>query len=133
MTVVSPMPDIESVCSTALREAGVCGGRSYSSIPATPAWPLALVKRLGGTPIVWQRLDAARIQVEVYGNNKSEARDEADAARRALFALQGQVSSDGTAYVTGVRDELGLTWLSDPGHPKQDRYVFAVRCFAHAA
>lgn len=113
----SPLPDTEAVCSRALRDAGICGGRVYSSIPKEPTYPLATVERLGGSPVVRQRLDAARIQVSVWGGKstaKSELRDEAEHARRVLHEMEGQAFSDDAAYVTGVSDEVVLTWLPDP-------------------
>ena len=61
------MPDAESVASKIIR-AGT-GGRVYSSIPSKPTYPLIVVQRLGGIPRT-RRLDAANIQVDVWGTSK---------------------------------------------------------------
>ncbi len=132
MTTHSPMPDVEAVVIAALRSANVCSGRVYSAVPVTPTWPLATVKRLGGTPTERHRIDSARIQIDVFSDigDKATARDEADAARIAAHELEGTTSSSLNAAITAVDDELGLTWLPDPdtGRP---RYVFAVTVTAH--
>lgn len=132
MILVSPMPDVEAVAAEILRDADVCEGRIYSSIPRAPTFPLAIVARLGGIPAVRRRLDAARIQVSVWGNNKAEARDAADLARIALHEAEGTTSAVYEAYVTGVEDELGLTWLPDQ-ETARDRYLFAVTVYCHHA
>lgn len=123
-------PDAEAMASRALRNAGVCGGRAYSSIPSNPTWPLAVVKRIGGIPTVPRRLDAARIQVDIYGNNKSEARAEADAARLALHRTEGTTFVIEQGYVAGVEDDLGLIFLPDPD-TNRDRYTFGVALYTH--
>ena len=127
----SPFPDSEAIASAQLRDQDVCGGRVYSSHPKKdPVYPLAVVRRLGGVPAVRRRLDAARIQVDVYGNNKSEARAAAEAARLALHRAEGTTFAEFEGHVTGVEDELGLTFLPDPDTAR-DRYTFSVALFAH--
>lgn len=130
MVAYSRFPDIEAMMARALRSANVCGGRAYSSIPRDPTWPLAVVQRLGGSPAVERRLDSASIQVDVYGNNKSEARAQADLARRALHGVEGTSFPTEMGYVTGVVDESGLTWVPDP-ITNRDRYTFSVAVFSH--
>lgn len=130
MVDYSRFPDSEAMAARALRDAGVCGGRAYSSIPRTPVWPLAVVQRLGGTPIEERRLDQASIQVDVYGNSKSEARSEADSARRALHDAEGTPFYTEMGYLTGVEDQSGLTFLPDP-LTNRDRYTFSVYLYAH--
>lgn len=129
MPVYSRFPDIEAMMARALRDAGVCGGRAYSSIPKSPTWPLAVVQRLGGTPAVERRLDLARIQVDVYGNSKSEARLEADRARLALHEVEGTSFPTESGFITGVVDESGLTFLPDPVTGR-DRYTLGVLVYA---
>lgn len=123
-------PDIEAMAARILRAANVCGGRCYSSIPKNPVWPLATVKRVGGTPAVERWLDVARIQVDVWGNNKSEARSSADAARLALHNGEGVAYGVDAGFLSGVEDELGLTFLPDP-ETSRDHYLFVVRMYAH--
>lgn len=124
-------PDTEAIAIKALRDAGVCGGRVYSSVPNTPTWPILVVQRLGGLPAVERRLDRARVQVDAWGTNKAEARDAAEAARLALHRAEGDAFPSLAGYVTGVEDELGLMFLPDQ-ETKRDRYIFAVAVYAHS-
>lgn len=130
MPTYSRFPDSEAMAARALRDAGVCGGRAYSSIPRTPVWPLAVVQRLGGSSVVERRLDQASIQVDVYGNSKSEARAEADKARRALHLAEGTSFPTEMGFLTGVEDQSGLTFLPDPV-TNRDRYTFSVYVYTH--
>lgn len=122
-------PDIEAIVGKALRDAGVCGGRVYSSIPRSPVWPLIVVQRLGGSPSEPRALDRARIQADVYGNTKSEARAEADSARLVLHNAEGTIFPLEAGYITGVEDESGLTFLPDPV-TNRDRYTFGVLVYS---
>lgn len=130
MVAYSRFPDAEAMAARALRTAGVCGGRAYSSIPRTPIWPLAVVQRLGGTTAVERRLDQSSIQVDIYGNSKSEARAEADKARRALHLAEGTSFAIESGFISGVEDQSGLTFLPDPV-TNRDRYTFSVNVYAH--
>lgn len=130
MPEYSRFPDIEAMAARALREAGVCSGRAYSSIPGNPTWPLAVIQRLGGVASVERHLDQASIQVDIYGNNKSEARLEADRARLALHAAEGSSFATEHGFITGVEDSSGLTFLPDP-ETTRDRYTFTVLVYAH--
>ena len=126
-------PDVEALCSEWLREQ--LSARVYSTIPSNPVYPLMTVKRIGGLPADRARLDRANLQIDVWGNNKSEARDLADSARRQLHRMEGRIFSTGAgdvvnAVVTGVRDNLGMTWLPDPSSDR-DRYIFGVSVYAH--
>lgn len=124
-------PDTEAMCARAMRTANVCNGRVYSSVPRNPTWPLAIVKRLGGIPAVERRLDSSRIQIDVFGNNKSEARMWCDAARVALHEMEGTAFPNEGGYVTGVLDELGMIFVPDPDTAR-DRYILGVRVLAHS-
>lgn len=130
------LPDAEAVVGWWLRSKSIASGRVYSSVPTTPTYPLVVVQRIGGQPAVRQKLDKARIQLAVWGNSKSEARDLADAARLALLDLEGKsvLIANGApvdAFVTAVDDDLGLFWIPDPVTDK-DRYMFGVAVFLHA-
>lgn len=127
-----PFPDIEAVCGKALRAAGVCDGRVYSSIPANPVYPLARVIRLGGLPVEKHRIDQPRIQVDVWGTNKSEARDAAEAARLTLHQLEGTTDSEFAAFISCVELDQGPTPFPDPDTGR-DRYMLTVRITATTA
>lgn len=135
MPTVDLFPDAEAIASTIMR-AGVSGARVYSSIPSKdPEYPLAIVQRTGGSPATPRRLDAADLQIDVWGTSKSEARLLAAQLRKALKEAEGTLvtlSTGATAFVTGMEDILGPTWLPDPVNPPRDRYTFTVRLFLHA-
>lgn len=132
MTTVDTFPDVEAAVSTVLRAAGF---RAYSSIPNKPVYPLILVRRYGGAPVTRMRLDAGDVQLDVYAETKSAARALAVAARAAIWAAEASTVtvSSGNAWVSGVEDVMGLTWMPDPSNVPTNRYVFSVRVFSHAA
>lgn len=134
MSAYTTMPDVEAICSARIRNENITniGSRVYSSIPKDPTYPLIVVQRLGGTPAIRQRLDAALIQIDVWGGTKSQAHDAAQAARVALLELEGtNVTDPVTGYVTAVDDAGGLIWLPDP-LTGRDRYLFTLTVYAHA-
>ena len=93
---------------------------------------LVTVTRVGGLPAVRQYLDAARIDINVWGSTKTEAQTIAQKARGLCMDLEGQaVTSPVAAWVSGVEDALGMTYLPDQA-TNVDRYVFSVRVFARA-
>lgn len=126
-------PDAEAAVSGWLRD-HLGGVGVYSSIPATPQYPLVTVARLGGTPAVRQYLDAARIDVNVWGTNKGEAHDIAQEARAALMDLEGKTVHYPAvdAFISGVQDAVGITWLPDT-LTSRDRYVFSVIVYLRQA
>jgi len=125
----APFPDIEAMIRSALADANVAGGRVYSSVPARPTYPLVQVQRLGGLPAVERRLDRARIQIDVWGNSKSEAFDIAETARLVAHEAEATAFGEWHGFITAVEDELGMTFLPDP-ETNRDRYVFAVAVYA---
>lgn len=117
-------PDVEAILAEWLRDGALAvGDRVYSRIPADPVFPLITVARLGGVPSVKLYQDSALVQVSVWGNSKSEARDIADAARRRTQQLQGVLGDD--YFTHAVEDAQGLTWLPDQ-ETGRDRYLFGV-------
>jgi len=130
-------PDSEALAAEALRDAAITGldDRVYSSIPKTPTYPLITVSRSGGAPGERHRLDSPLIHVQVWGTNKGEAHDIAQEARVSLHELEGASFGDSgdpaQAFVSGVQDVQGLTWLPD-AESKRDRYVFTLRFFVHS-
>lgn len=130
MPARSRFPDTEAMASKAMIAAGVCGGRVYSSIPNNPTFPLVILTRVGGLPSVERRLDSASLQIDVYGNNKSEARAAADSARLALHSSEGTTWTAEGGFISGVEDSLGLSFQPDP-EIKRDRYIFGVIVHSH--
>jgi hypothetical protein len=135
MAEYEAFPDAEAIAGWKMRSAGLAGSRVYSSVPKTPTYPLITIQRIGGQPAERHRLDAARIQVTVWGTSKSEAFDIAQLARVSLHGLEGDLVTVGggapvNAFITGVEDDLGLFW--SPDEPTgRDRYIFGVRLFLH--
>lgn len=126
------LPDAEAIAFEVLDGEGLS---AHGRIPDSPTWPLLTVQRLGGIPAERHWLDTARIQVSAWGGDdrdtaRAEARDLADAARAALHGAEGTAVASAGAFVTGVEDDLGLAYLPDP-QTGRDRYVFAVRLYAH--
>jgi hypothetical protein len=107
-------PDAEEICCTALS--------AFSAVPANPTYPLLVAERAGGSPSVRRALDKAIIRVTSWGGTKAQARDNAEAARRALLELEG------VHPVTGVEDAQGLTWQPDID-TNRARYVFAMAVY----
>jgi len=129
-------PDAEAIAGWKMRTVPLAGGRVYSSLPHTPAWPLITLERIGGNPAERHYLDAPRIQVSVWGNSKSEAHDIAQQARVTLHGLEGTTVTTGggapaNAVITGVEDDLGMFWSPDEVTGR-DRYIFGVRLYLHS-
>lgn len=129
------LPDLEAISASSIRNAAISGLTGvYSSIPRNPTWPIIVVRRIGGQPAVREMLDAALIQVDVWGGArddatpvpKSTAHDIAQAARVVLLEMEGTAIHDPVdVFVTAVRDANGLAWLVDPDTGRE-RYSFAV-------
>lgn len=137
MTTINPtdvFPDAEAAVSKAIR-AGLPGTRVYSSIPKRPTYPLVLVRRYGGVPVMRRRLDMAEIQLDVYGSTKSEARLLASQVRAAIHEAEATTVeiSTGDAWISGVKDTQGLLWMPDEINPDLNRYIFSVSVYLHAA
>lgn len=128
---VRTFADLEAVARGALANANIAtiATRWYSAIPDNPTWPLGLVQRVGGVPAVREAMDAANIQIDVYGTSKSEARTIAAAARTVLMELAGtSVTWPVSAWISAVEDSLGLLWQPD-NVTSRDRYIFAVTLY----
>jgi hypothetical protein len=128
------LADAELVVTTYLRNQpdvfALVGTQVSTELPASPVFPLLRVSRIGGTPAVPRRLDAAHLQIEAWATTKATARNVAATAHAALWAA-GNATNNG-AVITGVDDTLGLSWLPDPvtGRP---RYIFGVAVYIHPA
>lgn len=125
------LPDAELLAVNALRTdadlIALVAGRVYTAVPAEPTFPLVRVTRIGGVPVISQHLDVARLQVDVWGATKYQARTVAAAAQAVLHTIAG-IHAEGV--VTAVEDDLGLSWQPDQ-ETDQPRYVFGVAMFVH--
>ncbi len=127
-------PDFEAIANKSLRDGGY---RVYSSVPSNPEWPLMVVHRAGGFSPVRRYLDAARIQVDVWGGAKGDSEpvpkstihDMAAHARVLLLELEGTTINDPVdAFISAVDDAQSLMWLPDDSTGR-DRYLFQVLIF----
>lgn len=137
---LDPMPDAELVARDWLAGrpalAAIVGVHGVTlELPPTPTWPRITLARIGGLPAVRRRLDTARIQVNAWGDpdavdGRRDAHELARLARVELLSMEGYSHTEG--YVTGVEDDLGLTWAPDTTRdPVIPRYVFGVALYLH--
>jgi hypothetical protein len=78
-------------------------------IPPSATLPLVRVLRVGGTPVIRQHLDVARIQIDVWADTKQEAHDLARLAQAAVHEMGG-VHDEGV--VTAIEDGV-FRWNPD--------------------
>lgn len=132
MARVETLPNIEAAVNIGLQAAGL---RAYSSSPKAATYPHVVSMRLGGTPAEKHALDAARIQLEVWGDNetsKSAVLNYARDAWREVLELEEEIIelSDGErVHITEVAPEIGLQWLPDPPTARP-RYIASLRVYA---
>ena len=130
------LPDAEALVYSWLiaqpEVTALCGTRVSRSIPTTPTYPFVTFRRTGGVPVERRWLDEARVEVQCWGDPSDEVEVSllARTVRAALHDMEGEVI-DG-AVVTGVDDDLALTWLPDDSRdPTIPRYVFGVAIYLH--
>lgn len=124
-------PDVEATVVAHLKAADVCQRRVSASVPSDPTWPLVTVQRVGGIVAVRRYLDRAAIQVDAWGDSKTEAYAAATAAYAALLDMEGQSFPATQVFVSSVDDELGFTWSPDP-ETSRARYLFRVAVHARS-
>lgn len=133
------LPDAELLTVEFLRSraevAALVATRVWPEMPINPSFPALRVQRIGGAPRVPRRLDGARIQVEAWGTTETtgrrDARTLAATAHAALWEMAGVYA---TGVVTGIDEDLGLTWSPDRavvGGTARPRFLFGVVVFAH--
>lgn len=105
------------------------GNRTYTEIPAEPAWPIVVLHRFGGTPKISEHLDVAHIHFDAYGGSKFEARRLAATVFAAVHDLPKQGVLE-LGVVTDVRNLLGLVWSRDP-ETNRARYLFELAIDIH--
>ncbi len=129
------LPDPELVVATWLADhddvTDIVGDRISTQLRAD--WPCITFRRVGGVPVERHRLDEARIEVQCWGDPTESQADVsllARTARAALHDLEGERVAG--AFITGVTDDLPLTWLPDDSRdPTIPRYVFGVAIYLH--
>lgn len=126
MTVVV-LPDIEQLVSEFLRAqaevTALVGQRVYTAVPNEPTFPLLLLKRIAGSPVLSRPrvIDAPVVQLDAYGGTKKQAHTLIQTACAVVAERIEGVHA--TGVVAGV--VFGpLSWLPDPSYvPAKARFV----------
>ena len=127
----APLPDAVQIVVDHLEAAklSLVGTRVYGfELPPSPTFPAVRVLRIGGANAVNERLDGARLQIEVRGGTAEQAWDATAAVRAELWDLEGTVAGTGT--VTGIEELAGPGWLPDP-RTERARWSWDIRLYAH--
>lgn len=133
MTSYTPLPDVELITTSFLREHEAVTDVEAdvsTELPNPIRFPYITLQRMGGIPVepIW--LDEAHVQVSCWGATRQQAADLAARCRAALFDMRGY--RDDAGYVTGVSDLTGLMWVPDTSQdPTVNRFVFGVAIYTH--
>lgn len=128
------LPDAEALLSQFLRDQDeideAINKRVYTAIPAKPTWPLVIITRVAGAPILSRPLvlDNPTIQIDAYGGSKKDAHDLIELVRR-IIAVRIQGVHEDLGNVTGY--QFGsMSYLPDDSYaPSRPRYVADVQLF----
>jgi hypothetical protein len=124
---VPPLPDFPDAELIATLWLASNGFNAAGVMPSKPTRPNIVVTRVGGSPAVKWAVDTARLQVDVWGTSKQQARDCAASAMSALYVMPGQAGAAQGAFVSDVDVSLGLLWQPDDAqNPPIPRYLFEV-------
>lgn len=102
--VLRVLPDAELLTVTWLAgidEIANLYAEIYTEIPPEPALPMVRVVRVGGTPVVPQHLDVARLQIDTYAaeGEKQAAHDLARLVQAAMHTMSGAHDEGVVTYV----------------------------------
>jgi len=131
--------DAERIASTYLRSvpevAALVGSRVYTEMPKrSRAWPLVRLVRVGGGQVTTPaHLDAATLQVDVWGGSKFEARQAAATVAAAFEALNQAAYAMHDGVVTGAAVGAFRYDLDNDFEPGRPRYLFDVTFYTHPA
>jgi hypothetical protein len=128
--------DVERIVSQFLRAntavTELVDDRVYSELPKAAEWPAVRLNRVGGGPATQPaRLDLARIQIDVWGGTKANARTIAATVLAVLGDELPGVYDGGVSVVTAVR--LGTLRYSpdETFTPAKPRYIGEVSVYSH--
>ena len=128
--------DVERIVSQFLRDntavTDLVGQRVYSELPKAVEWPAVRLNRVGGGPATRPaRLDLARIQVDVWGGTKANARTIAATVLAVIGEELPGVYDEGVSVITAAR--LGtLRYSPDTTFtPAKPRYISEVSIYSH--
>ena len=124
--------DVEALVSQYLRAqsevTAYVGQRVYTALPDDKTFPLVRITRIGGVPPMSRPMyvDAAHLQIDVFGGSKATTLDTIDAVREELAKIVDEDPVQPLGVVCGVR--FGpLAYLPDETFkPAKPRYVLDV-------
>lgn len=124
---VPPLLDFPDAELVAVSWLGANGFNAAAVMPSKPTRPNLVVSRVGGSPVVKWAVDQPRLQVDVWGVSKVQARDTAASALSALYVMPGQAGAAEGAFVSDVDVTVGLLWQPDDAqNPPIPRYLFEI-------
>lgn len=124
--------DVEALVSQYLRSqsevTAYTSQRVYTALPESKDYPLVRIVRIGGAPPMSRPMyvDAAHLQIDVWGGSKATALDTIDAIREELAKIVDEAPVQPLGVVCGVR--FGpLAYLPDEAfEPPKPRYALDV-------
>jgi hypothetical protein len=132
---LSVLPDAELALTQYLRSiselvALVPTSRISTQLPPKPVYPVVLVSRTGGSPVVWQTLDEPALQVDVIGGDKATCSLIMRTVAAAILAIRNDIVAE--AVLSSAYEEIGPAWIPDtvPIIPIP-RYVARFRVLLH--
>jgi hypothetical protein len=119
--------DAELACIEILREA--ITEPVHARLPEGVTYPCVRVQAIGGRTVVRAHMDAALLQLNVFGpaDAKAQLRATADAARAALDGVDNVIAS--TGVVTGVDTSPPIWTVSD--EPGLAQYAITATFYIH--
>lgn len=107
---------VQGLFRTSTEIQDVLGTRIYTLVPASnPTYPLAIVRRLGGSLVMNHHLwlDRARVQYDVWGDTKAATWRCADRMRSLFIAGQG-TNYPPLGRIDGVTETIAPYYQHDP-------------------
>lgn len=106
------LPDVELLVTAWLAEVDELANlyaHIGTEIPTEATLPVIRILRVGGSAVIRQHLDSARVQVDVWADGKQAAHDLARLTQAAMHELPG---SHDEGVVTAVEDGV-FAWSPD--------------------
>lgn len=132
---VEVLPDVPLALILYLRTvpaltAIVPADRITTKLPAAPAYPVVLLNRGGGQPVIPMWLDQAAMQVDTLGGTHEECSTLARTVAAAITAIANDTTTAGV--LVSAATEVGPQWLPDTTvTPPLARFVGRYAVLAH--
>lgn len=113
---VNVLPDAELALIQYLKArteitALIPAARITTALPPQPTYPCVTVTRMGGSALVWQRIDEPDFQVEVWGGSRFECNTLARTVRACIMSIRNDTVSAGVLVSAG--EQVGMQWMPD--------------------